>query len=86
MFVTVKNIDADSLRYLRCMVKRRCKITINFPDCSQDFEKKFNKPQQKRRHSNNECRLSEHFTFRKSPEGWPLPLIVTAPDKPACLW
>ena len=41
MFVTVKNIDADSLRYLRCMVKRRCKITINFLSCSQDFEKIF---------------------------------------------
>ena len=43
MFATVKNIDADSLRYLRCMVKRRCKITINFPNCSQDFEKNLTK-------------------------------------------
>ena len=42
MFVTVKNIDADSLRYLRCMVKRCCKITINFLICSQNFEKNFN--------------------------------------------
>ena len=39
MFVTVKNIDADSLRYLRCMVKRRCKITINFPNCSRFLKK-----------------------------------------------
>ena len=30
MFVTVKNIDADSLRYLRCMVKRHCKNTKFF--------------------------------------------------------
>lgn len=30
MFVTVKNIDADSLRYLRCMVKRQCKYTTIF--------------------------------------------------------
>lgn len=28
LFVTAKNIDADSLRYLRCMVKRHRKDTL----------------------------------------------------------
>ena len=39
MFVTVKNIDADSLRYLRCMVKRPCKNTNFFQSRSRFLKK-----------------------------------------------
>ena len=39
LYVTVKNIDADSLCYLRCMVKRHRKNTL-FLNQHLSFEKK----------------------------------------------